>query len=312
MGALYGEPMVAPKAAPVRLDGRVAVVTGSGRGLGREHALLIAAHGARVVVNDVHPDHARATADDIVRAGGEAVADTNTVATPGGAADLVAHAVDRFGGLHLLVNNAGRGGPAGLFTDTPLDLVDTIVSTHLLGTYYVCHAAWPHLTRQGYGRIVNTASNAAIGNSGMAAYGMAKAGVLGLTRSLAVEGAPHGVRVNAVLPIGYTRSAALNPNEDTRRWMEENFPAALCSPAVVALLAEDVPCSGDFFATGAGRTALLGTVTTPGWNGGPSAGVDDLRANWDRVTDPAGLAWMRHSRDDIGFYTGEAAFNPAT
>ena len=293
---------------PISFTGRVAIVTGAGRGLGREHALLLASRGAKVIVNDVHPDHARATADDIVNAGGEAVPDVNTVATPEGAADLVQNALDSFGGLHLLVNNAGRGGPAGSFGDTPLDLVNTIVQTHMMGTYLVCRAAWPVLTGQGYGRIVNTASNAAIGNSGMAAYGMAKAGILGLTRSLAVEGAPHDVRVNAIMPIGYTRSAALNPNEDTRVWMERNFPASLCSPVVAVLLADDVPCSGDFFATGAGRTALQGSITAPGWNGGPTAGVEDLRAHWDRVTDTTGSVWMRHSRDDMGFYTGDAAF----
>ncbi len=294
--------------AQIRFDGKVAIVTGAGRGLGREHALLLASRGARVVVNDAHPDHARATADDIVAAGGEAVPDVNSVATAEGAADLVQNAIDSFGGLHLLVNNAGRGGPAGLFAETPLDLMNTIVQTHMLGTYLVSHAAWPILTAQGYGRVVNTASNAAFGNSGMAAYSMAKAGILGLTRSLAIEGEPHNVRVNAIMPIGYTRSAALNPNEDTRLWMERNFPASLCSPVVAVLLADDVPCSGDFFATGAGRTALQGTTTTPGWNGGPAAGPEELRAHWGEVTDSAGAVWTRHSRDDMGFYTGDAAF----
>ena len=293
----------------LRFDGRIAIVTGAGRGLGREHALLLASRGAQVVVNDSHPDHARATAEDILRSGGQAVPDTNSIASPEGAADLVANALDSFGGLHLLVNNAGRGGPTGPFGEASLDLAATIVQTHMMGTYFVCNAAWPTLIGQGFGRIVNTSSSAAFGNSGMAAYGMAKAGILGLTRSLAIEGAEFGVKVNAVLPIGYTRSAALNPNEDTRLWMERNFPAALCSPAVAALLADDVPCSGDFFATGAGRTALFGTTATRGWNGGPTAGIEELRTHWAHVVDPDGSVWTHHSRDDLGFYEGDAAFD---
>jgi len=142
----------------------------------------------------------------------------------------------------------------------------------------------------------------------MAAYSMAKSGLLGLTRSLAIEGAEHGIKVNALMPIGYTRSAALNPNADTRAWMERNFPPHLCAAAAVVLLHESAPASGDFFPTGAGRTALIGSITTPGWNGGSAAGPEELLAHWDEVTATPGSVWMRHSRDDLGFYTGDAAF----
>ncbi len=292
----------------LRFDGRVAIVTGAGRGLGREHALALAERGAMVVVNDVNTEHANRTTDDIVAKGGIAVADSNTVATAHGAEAIVRSALDAFGALHIVLNNAGRGGPSGLIEDAPLELVDTIVQTHMVGTYLMCRAAWPILKAQRYGRVLITASSAAIGNSGMAAYSMAKSGLLGLTRSLAIEGADHGIKVNALMPIGYTRSAALNPNPDTRAWMERNFPPHLCAAAAVVLLHDSAPASGDFFPTGAGRTALIGSITTPGWNGGPSAGPEDLRAHWDEVTDADGAVWMRHSRDDLGFYTGDAAF----
>lgn len=292
----------------LRFDGQVAIITGAGRGLGREHALLLARRGARVVVNDVNPEHAHLTTEHIVANGGVAVADTNTVATPEGAAGIVRTALDSFDGLHMVLNNAGRGGPSGPFEDASLDLMNTIVQTHMIGTYLVCHAAWPVLKDQRYGRILVTASSAAIGNSGMAAYSMAKSGLLGLTRSLAIEGADHGIKVNALMPIGYTRSAALNPNADTRAWMEQNFPPHLCAVAAVVLLHDQAPTSGDFFPTGAGRTALIGSITTAGWNGGPTARPEDLLAHWDEVMAPDGAVWMRHSRDDLGFYTGDAAF----
>jgi NAD(P)-dependent dehydrogenase (short-subunit alcohol dehydrogenase family) len=292
----------------VRFDGRVAIVTGAGRGLGREHALLLAARGARVVVNDVSAEHAESTVNDIVSRGGLAVADTHSVADPDAARAIVDETLAAFGALHIVLNNAGRGGPTGTFTDTTQRQLETILGTHLIGTWNMCQAAWPHFVNQSFGRILVTSSAAAIGSLGMPAYSVAKAGLIGLTRSLANEGASHGIAVNCLMPIGYTRSAALNPHEDTRRWMEENFPPSACSPVACWLVHDDVDVTGRILTAGAGRSSLLTTVGHPGWSGGPDLTLDDLRDHWPQVLDTSTGRELSTSRDDLAFFTGPATW----
>lgn len=290
----------------MRFDGRVAIVTGAGRGLGREHALLLAQRGANVVVNDVAVEHGEQTVADIIAAGGRAVFDNHSVVD--GAELIVRTALDTFGGLHVVVNNAGRGGPTGTLEETTDSQVATIVATHMVGTFNVCRAAWPHLRSQKYGRVLITSSAAAVGSLGMPAYAMAKAGLIGLGRSLALEGAPDNIRVNILMPIGYTRSAALNPHEDTRRWMEENFPPHLCAPTAAFLVHEDVPCSGEIITTGAGRAAVIATIGVPGWSGGPELTMEDLSHHWSGVVDTTGSKSLQYSRDELDFYTGSATW----
>ena len=290
----------------VRFDGRVAIVTGAGRGLGREHALLLGSRGALVVVNDVSSTHATDTANEITARGGTAIADSHSVVD--GAQAIVDTAIERFGALHIVLNNAGRGGPTGSFTDTTDQQLDTILATHLVGTWNVCRAAWPILVAQRFGRVLVTSSAAAIGSLGMPAYSVAKAGLIGLTRSLANEGAPHGITVNCLMPIGYTRSAALNPHEDTRRWMEENSPPSACSPVAAWLVHDDIDVTGRIVTAGAGRSSLVTTVGHPGWTGGPDLDLDDLRDHWPEVLRTDGGRELSTSRDDLGFFTGPAAW----
>jgi NAD(P)-dependent dehydrogenase (short-subunit alcohol dehydrogenase family) len=292
----------------VRFDGRVAIVTGAGRGLGREHALLLAARGAQVVVNDVSAEHADSTVNEIVSRGGAALADTHSVADPDAARAIVEATLATFGALHIVLNNAGRGGPTGTFTDTTQRQLETILSTHLIGTWNMCQAAWPHFVTRSFGRILVTSSAAAIGSLGMPAYSVAKAGLIGLTRSLANEGAPHGITVNCLMPIGYTRSAALNPHEDTRRWMEENFPPSACSPVACWLVHDEVDVTGRIVTAGAGRSSLVTTVGHPGWSGGPDLTLDDLRDHWPLVLDTSTGHELSTSRDDLAFFTGPAAW----
>jgi NAD(P)-dependent dehydrogenase (short-subunit alcohol dehydrogenase family) len=292
----------------VRFDGRVAIVTGAGRGLGREHALLLGSRGATVIVDDISAGHAERTASDVVAAGGRAQAVVTDVADPRACEELVTDTIDRHGRLDIVLNNAGSGGPTG-----PIDRVDderlhAIVSTHLLGSFHLTRAAWPVLVAAGYGRILFTSSGSSLGAANMPAYSMAKGGLWGLTRALAIEGAPHGIRANALLPMGYTRAAARNPNEDTRRWMEHHFPPSLCAPAAAWLVHEDVPCTGELISTGAGRVARIATVGVPGFDGGPDLTLELLRDHWDEVVSMVGGRAVMSGRDELGFYQGPAAW----
>lgn len=292
----------------VRFDDQVVVVTGAGFGLGREHALLLGARGAMVVVNDVSETGAHRTADEIVAAGGQATARIASIAEPGAAAGLIDGVFADLGRLDALLNNAGVGGPTG-----PIDTVDDavlhkIVDSHLLGSFYTARAAWPIMVANGGGRIVFTSSGSAMGAAGSSVYSMAKAGLWGLTRSLALEGAPHGIIVNAVLPMGYTRAAALNPNEDTRRWMEDRFPPELTSPAVVLLCHPEAPSSGELISSGGGRVARVATVGVPGFDGGPGLTIEDVRDQWDDVVAMEGWRVQMKSRDELTFHQGAPTF----
>lgn len=292
----------------VRFDDHVIIVTGAGRGLGREHALLLGSRGATVVVNDVSADHAERTVTDINAAGGRAQAHVASVADPVAAAALVDETAQRYGRLDALLNNAGTGGPTG-----PIDTVDDqvlhkIIDSHLLGSFYTARAAWPVMVAAGGGRILFTSSGSSMGAAGMPVYSMAKAALWGLTRALAVEGAPHGIVVNAILPMGYTRAAALNPNEDTRRWMEHSFPPSLCSPAAALLCHPEAPCTGELISAGGGRVALIATIGVPGFDAGSELTLEALRDRWDEVVNPDGQRLLRVGRDELAFYQGPTAF----
>ena len=255
-----------------RFDGRVAIVTGAGRGIGRAHAVLLARRGARVVVNDLggtmdgagsDVGPAAAVVDEIAAAGGAAVADTNDVASPTGGQSLVDAALERFGRIDILVNNAGIMRWGGL-PEVDIDDLEHHLAVHLEGSFNTIRAAWPHLVEQGYGRIVNTTSSGIFGLPNNLSYAAAKGGVIGMTRSLARAGAPHGITANLIAPAAMTRMASPSGDEpdapDTGPMSSD-----LVAPMVALLAHEDCPVSGEIYAAGAGRFARIFIASTPGY-----------------------------------------------
>jgi NAD(P)-dependent dehydrogenase (short-subunit alcohol dehydrogenase family) len=257
----------------LRFDGRVAIITGAGRGLGREHALALARRGAMVLVNDLGgaPDMTgsdAAPAADVVAeieaGGGAAAANSDTVATTTGAQAIVADALERWGRVDILVNNAGGGIGGYTIADLPEDELRRMVDTHLLGAFFMCGGVWPQMVDQGYGRILNTSSAASFGLPGSAAYSSVKAGLLGLTRSLAIDGVPHHIKVNAIMPLAYTRLSAGVPGE-VGEWIERTLRASQVAAVAAALVHEDVPFSGETLSVGGGRAARVFFGGVPGW-----------------------------------------------
>ena len=262
--------------APVDFSGKVAVVTGGGRGMGRAYCLLLASRGAAVVVNDpgVQPrgdDPDACVAADVVgeieAAGGRAVAATDSVATAEGGAAIVETALRAFGRVDLLVHNAGVV-TASTFADQPMDEVLNVMAVHLLGAWYVGQPAWLDMEKRGYGRIVLTTSMAQFGHYRQPAYAAAKTGIIGLVKSLAHE-ARHkelDIKVNAIAPLAGTRLARPDAKE---RWGELIAPENVA--AVVAyLLSDQCPVNGEIVHAGGTHFARGFLAQTRGWSSGTS------------------------------------------
>jgi NAD(P)-dependent dehydrogenase (short-subunit alcohol dehydrogenase family) len=266
----------------LRFDDRVAIVTGAGRGIGRGHALLLARKGARIVVADygVDPDGSGTSslpADEVAREirnlGGDAIACCASVADEREAASIVDTALDTFGRLDIVVNNAGIHDPAD-FEALSLDQFRSMLDVHFFGTLYVIRAAWPHLRSAGYGRIVNTVSEAMLGGvSGLTSYASAKGAVYGLTRNLATEGLGVGIRVNAVAPRAYTRLSAdhcdnlstlYGMSEEKMAQLNASMPPELCAPAVAYLAHKACQLTGEVLQVGMGGVARLAFVASRG------------------------------------------------
>lgn len=242
----------------LRFDGRVAVITGAGRGLGREYALLLAGRGAKVVVNNRSGDPARAVVAEITDAGGSAVACETDVTTRPGAEAAVTTALEQFGRVDIVVNNAGNVAYSQ-FADYPDAALDESLDVHVRGAWVTTQAAWPHMIEQGYGRVVMIGSRVMIGMPNTATYSVAKGAMLGLSNALAAEGRPYGIHVNTLSVAGYTDIVKQNmPDPGMRQWMAETFPSWAVAPQLAWLVHEECPASGQFFsAFGRGFSRLF-------------------------------------------------------
>jgi NAD(P)-dependent dehydrogenase (short-subunit alcohol dehydrogenase family) len=282
----------------LRFDGRVAVVTGAGRGIGRAHALLLAAKGARVVVADLGCEidgsgESTEPADEVVREimanGGTAVASNASVADEDGAAAIVAAALDTFGRIDVVVNNAGIFDPAP-FGELTSGQFRAMMEVHYFGTLYVTKAAWAHLVAAGYGRIVNTTSESILGLPLLASYAAAKGAIFALTRNLAVEGAPYGIRANCVAPQAGTRMAMAHgaamsmPTEVLEQGMA-SMPAEMNAPAAAFLAHESCSLSGEILHVVPGRISRLAIVDTGGFSK-DGITAEDIAAHLDEIMDP--------------------------
>ncbi|GII58936.1 serine/threonine protein kinase [Planotetraspora thailandica] len=271
----------------LRFDGKVAVVTGAGHGLGRSHALLLAERGAKVVVNDLggaldgsgaSTGPAGEVADLIGKNGGEAVASADNVATPEGAQAVVQAAIDAFGRVDIVVNNAGilRDRSLGKMT---VEEFDAVLAVHVRGSFLVTRAAFPHMKEQAYGRVVNTSSPAGLfGNFGQVNYSTAKMGLVGMTKSVAIEGARANIKANAIAPIAWTRmTESLFPAE-----FEDKLTPGRISPLVAFLAHESCEASGEVFSVGGGRVARVFVAEGPGWRTDDLT-IEAIHDNWDAI-----------------------------
>ncbi len=255
----------------LRFDGRCAVVTGGGTGLGASHALLLASRGAAVVVNDLDAGAVGDTVGRIADAGGRAVAVVSDIAEPAGADAIVSAAIETYGQIDVVVNNAGLMRPMP-FAELTVDTWDRIVAVNLRGTFLVIRAAWPHMVAARYGRIVSTTSNSGLlGVAGSTPYSAAKAAVWGLTRSLALEGAPLGIHVNAVAPMAYTAMSA-SSRLAPEAWRtgagdawSRQLDVARVSPVVGWLAHEACTLNGQVLSAVGGRVARFAMRVTDGF-----------------------------------------------
>ena len=273
--------------ADVSFENRVVIVTGAGNGLGKAYALELGKRGAKVVVNDLGgavdgSGSGNSPADDVVNEiienGGEAVANYDSVATKEGGESIVQTAVDSFGTVDAVINNAGilRDKSFANMTEEEFSL---IIEVHLKGTYYVTQPAFKIMKENNYGRIVNVASPSGLfGNFGQTNYGAAKMGIVGLTNVLAIEGAKYNIKVNVIAPTAYTRMTEALLPEDVGKL----FSAELVTPMVTYLASEACEPTHEIFGVAAGRFARIGIITHEGYVN-TQATAEDIASNIEEI-----------------------------
>ncbi len=273
----------------IRFDGRVALVTGAGGGLGKTYSLEMARRGAKLVVNDLGGStrgegggHSMAdeTVKEIQEAGGEAVANYDSVATPEGGEAMVKTALDAFGRLDVVINNAGILRDK-TFAKLPPEDLEAVLAVHLKGAFFVTQPAFRAMKDNNYGRVVFTASNAGLlGNFGQTNYGAAKMGLVGLSNVLAIEGAKYNIKSNVIAPVARTRMT-----EELLGPMAEKLDPECVTPLVTYLCSEQCDLTHQIFSVGGGRYARMFVGLTRGWFAGPDAkpGAEEVRDHMDEI-----------------------------
>ncbi len=277
----------------VTFDGKVAVITGAGGGLGRSHALALAERGARVVVNDLGGNAdgtgagssmADAVVKEIEAAGGQAVANYDSVATAEGGEAIIQSALDAYGSVDIVVNNAGILRDKSFAKIAPEDF-DLLIDVHLRGAFHVSQPAFKVMKANGFGRFVHTTSAAGLfGNFGQANYAAAKSGLIGLSNVLAIEGAKSNITSNVIAPIAKSRLT-----EDLLGPLADALQPELVTPLVAYLVSPSCSITHEIYSVGGGRIARVFLGLTPGWFAGKGNVFtpEDVGANIDQIRDPA-------------------------
>ncbi|HZQ77700.1 MAG TPA: SDR family NAD(P)-dependent oxidoreductase [Acidimicrobiia bacterium] len=294
----------------IGFDGRVAIITGAGGGLGRTYALELARRGARVVVNDLggNPDGtggaaspADATVAEITAAGGEAVASYDSVATPEGGAAITQIALDAFGTVDIVINNAGILRDKSFANLAVADL-QAVLDVHLIGAFYVTQPAFRVMKRKSYGRLLFTSSAAGVfGNFGQTNYGAAKMGLVGLSNVLAVEGAKAGITSNVIAPIARSRLT-----EELLGPLADLVAPELVMPLALYLVSEACTLTHEIFSVGGGKYSRVFIGETPGWFAGKGhqPTVEDIAEHIDDIRSEDGYTVPGNANDDIRLLLG--------
>lgn len=297
----------------LRFDGRVAAVTGAGRGIGRAYALLLGQLGAKVVVNDLGGStlgrgQDSGPADEVVKqiqaAGGTAAANYGDVSTADGGKSVIDTAVEEFGAIDIVVNNAGNM-VWGSLPDATAETIEAHWAVHVRGSFNTLHAAWPYFLEKDYGRAVLTTSVGMFGLPDNIGYAIAKASMIGMAKSLTVGRRDANININCIAPNAVTRLGARTAaDQAAQEAMAPVLDPALVAPMVAYLVHESCNVSGEAYVAGAGRFARLFVGVTPGYLHPGLAGVtvDDVAANWAAINDEAGYYVPGTLMDWAGHY----------
>ncbi|MFC4593114.1 SDR family NAD(P)-dependent oxidoreductase [Sphingobium tyrosinilyticum] len=300
----------------LRFDGKVAIVTGAGGGLGKAYASLLAARGAKLLVNDLGGNfqgqgqdvsYAEAAARDIRDAGGIAEANGDSVATSAGVEAIVQDALKRWGRVDILVNNAGIVSASGTLATVTDEEWEKDMAVSASGTFYLCRAVWEGMLERDFGRIVNISSGSWFGMGSAVPYPAAKGAVWAMTRALAAATNALGknVKINAIMPIAGSRMTQLMGPE-IHGLMERDFPARAVAPVVAMLAHESAPCNGEMFTAGGGGYTRVFAGVTQGYRATDKDWTPETAlAQFDKVMDTSGFRIPEGSMDEAALYTSD-------